>query len=235
MIRTSLALIPLTLTFALLHCGGQNASDSPAAAPTIAPAELPPAPTTGPDAGPPADAAPAVAPKTDGGAPEAAKPDTLTDDQIAGVTDSANSAEIEQGKLARLKSKDKDVQKFAAQMIAAHEDAKKTQDKLKLPTAESALGNTIGTGNASALASLKTSEGAAFDKTYIDAQVSAHRQLLDALNDKLLPNVKNPDLKAYLNQIAPHVAHHLKQAQELQSALASKTAAAPATEKPAAK
>jgi putative membrane protein len=233
MIRTSLALIPFTLTLALLHCGGQNSADSPAAAPTIAPAELPPVPTTGPDAGPPADAAPAVAPTTDGGAPEAAN--TLTDAQIAGVTDTANSAEIEQGEVARLKSKDKDVQKFAARMIAAHEEAKKNQDKLKLPTAESALGNTFGTAAASTLASLKTSEGATFDKTYIDAQVSAHQQLLDALNDKLLPTVKNPDLKAYLNQITPHVAQHLKAAQAIQRSLASKTAAAPTTEKPAAK
>lgn len=237
MTRTSLALIPLTLTLAaaLLHCGGdQKSADSPSAQPTIAPAELPPAPVNGPDAGPPADAAPGVAPKTDAGAPEAAKPDMLSDDQIAGITDGANSAEIEQGKLARLKSKDKDVQRFAAKMIAAHEEAKKNQDKLKLPTAESALGNTLGTEAASTLATLKTSEGLTFDKAYIDAQVTAHQKLLDALNDRLIPAVKNPDLKVYLNQIAPHVAHHLKEAQEIQKSVASKSAAAPA-EKPAAK
>ncbi len=236
MIRTSLALIPLTLSFALLQCGGdQKNADSANAAPTIAPAELPPAPVNGPDAGPPADAAPAVAPKTDGGAPEAAKPDTLSDEQIAGITDAANSAEIEQAKVARLKSKDKDVQRFAAKMIAAHEEAKKNQDKLKLPTAESALGNTIGTESASTLAALKSGEGSALDKSYIDAQVDAHQKLLNALNDKLIPSVKNPDLKAYLSQIAPHIAHHLKEAQELQHALASKTAAAQPSEKPAGK
>jgi len=235
MARSSLALIPLTLTLAVVHCGGQKKTDSPAAAPTIAPAELPPAPSTGPDAGPPVDAAPAVVPKADGGAPEAKKPDALTDEQIAGITESANSAEIEQGKLARLKSKDKDVQRFAAKMIAAHEEAKKNQDKLKLPTAESALGNTLGTESASTLGALKTSEGASFDKAYIDAQVTAHQKLLDALNDKMLPTVKNPDLKAYLNQLAPHVAHHLKEAQEIQRTLGGKNAAVSAPEKPAAK
>jgi putative membrane protein len=232
--RTSLAVLCLCSSFALLHCGGEQKNpDTPAAAPTIAPAELPPAPVNGPDAGPPADAAPApTAAKNDTGAPNSAKPNALSDDQIAAITDSANSTEIEEGKLARLKSKDKEVQRFAAKMIAAHEEAKKNQDKLKLPTAESALGNTLGTAAASAMNSLKSSDGAAFDKAYIDAQVDAHQKLLAALNDQLLPNVKNQDLKAYLNQIQPHVAHHLQEAQEIQQALGAKGATSAAA-KPA--
>ncbi|HEX3773186.1 MAG TPA: DUF4142 domain-containing protein [Polyangiaceae bacterium] len=231
--RSSLVVWSLCSSVALLHCGGdQKNPGTAAAAPTIAPAELPPAPVNGPDAGPPVDAAPAptaAKQSDDGTPPSASKSDALTDEQIAAITDSANSTEIEEGKLARLKSKDKDVQRFAAKMIAAHEEAKKNQDKLKLPTAESALGNTLGTAAASAMNTLKSSEGAAFDKAYIDAQVDAHQKLLDALNDKLLPSVKNPDLKAYLNQFQPHVARHLQEAKEIQQALGAKGgAAAPA-------
>jgi putative membrane protein len=234
--RTSLAAVSLVLGSTLLvHCGGdQKSADSPASAPTIAPAELPPAPTTGPDAGPPGDATPTAtdAVKPTGTQPDAAKPDALNDEQIAAITDSANSAEVEQGKIARLKSKDRDVQRFSAKMIAAHEEAKKNQDKLDLKTAESALGNTFGTEAASTMNTLKGAEGTAFDKTYIDAQVDEHQKLLDALNDKLIPNVKNPDLKAYLNQILPHVAQHLKEAETIQKALAAKIGAAPAASAP---
>ncbi|HTA92508.1 MAG TPA: DUF4142 domain-containing protein [Polyangiaceae bacterium] len=236
--RTSLALVSLVFASgSLLHCGGdQKPAEAPAPTATSAPAELPSAPTTGPDAGPTPDSAAAsndaVKPTTS--APDGIKPNALTDEQIAAVTDGANSAEIEQGKVARLKSKDREVQRFSAKMIAAHEEAKKNQDKLQLATAESALGNTIGTEAASTMNTLKSSEGASFDKAYIDAQVDEHQKLLDALNDKLIPNVKNPDLRAYLNQILPHVAQHLKEAQEIQRALAAKTAAAPATN-PAAK
>jgi putative membrane protein len=230
--RTSLAAVTLILSSSfLLHCGGdQKSADSPASAPTIAPAELPSAPTTGPDGGPPADAAPAASDgvKPTGTGTDASKPDALNDEQIAAITDGANGAEIEQGKVARLKSKDRDVQHFSAKMIAAHEEAKKNQDKLDLKTAESALGNTFGTEAASTMNALKGAEGTAFDKAYIDAQVDEHQKLLDALNDKLIPNVKNPDLRAYLNQIQPHVAQHLKEAQVIQKALAAKNAAAPA-------
>jgi putative membrane protein len=227
MIRISRGTVPLVLAAALLRCGGsEQPAAAPEPAPTLAPAELPPAPTSGPDAGTPPDSASAV---NDATKPAAGKPDTLNDEQIAAITDAANTAEVEEGKLARLKSKDTAVQKFAARMIAAHEEAKKNQDKLKLPTAESALGNTLGTEAASTMSMLKSSESKDFDRAYVDAQVRAHQKLLDALNDQLLPNVKNPDLKAYLSQIQPHVARHLKEAQELQHELPSKAATGAAT------
>jgi putative membrane protein len=230
--RTSFAALSFVLGSALLGCGGEKKpADTAANAPVLAPAELPPAPTN-PDAGAPLNSPGATnetaKPDAGAGGASAAKPDTLNDEQIAGITDAANSAEIEQGKLARLKSKDAAVQKFAAKMIAAHEEAKKNQDKLKLPTAESALGNSLGTEAASALSTLKTAEGKDFDKAYIDAQVSEHQKLLDALNDKLIPSVKNPDLKAYLNQILPHVGRHLQEAQEIQRTVASNAPSAPA-------
>jgi len=243
--RTSFVALSFALGCTLLGCGGEKKpADTAANTPVLAPAELPPAPA-GPDAGAPLNATNAgnetAKPDAGTGTANAAKPDTLNDEQIAGITDAANSAEIEQGKLARLKSKDAAVQKFAAKMIAAHEEAKKNQDKLKLPTAESMLGNSLGTEAASALNALKGADGKDFDKAYIDAQVTEHQKLLDALNDKLIPNVKNPDLKAYLNQILPHVSRHLQEAQEIQRAASSKATAAPApggkatnsTEKPA--
>lgn len=228
--RTSFAALSFALGCTLLGCGGEKKpADTAANTPALAPAELPPAPTS-PDAGAPLNSTNAAndAAKPDAAAASPAKPDTLNDEQIAGITDAANSAEIEQGKLARLKSKDAAVQKFAAKMIAAHEEAKKNQDKLKLKTAESMLGNSLGTEAASALNTLKGAEGKDFDKAYIDAQVNEHQKLLDALNDKLIPNVKNPDLKAYLNQILPHVSRHLQEAQEIQRTVPSKAGAAPA-------
>src|SRR5450432_477002 len=233
--RTSLAALSLILGSTLLHCGGdKKPADSPEPASSLAPAELPPAPASGPDAGAPPDSAKAAddSTKPDAPKPVGSVPDTLNDEQIAAITDAANSTEIEQGKTARLKSKDPDVLKFAAKMIAAHEEAKKNQDKLKLPTAESMLGNALST-SPSLMNTLKSADGQDFDRAYIDAQVDQHQKLLDALNDKLIPSVKNPDLKAYLNHIQPHVARHLKEAQEIQHSLESKTAAVTAAAKPA--
>jgi len=46
--------------------------------------------------------------------------------------------------------------------------------------------------------------------------------VLDTINDKLLPNVKNPDLKAYLEELKPRVEDHLKQAKVLRQSFDSK-------------
>jgi len=47
----------------------------------------------------------------------------LNDQQIAKITDSVNSAEIEQAKLAQQKSKNQQVRQFASMMIQHHGQA----------------------------------------------------------------------------------------------------------------
>jgi hypothetical protein len=56
---------------------------------------------------------------------------------------------------------------------------------------------------------------------------------LDAINDKLLPNVKDAQLKAYLEEIKPTVEQHLTRAKQLQQSFDSKTPSTPANQKPA--
>jgi len=214
----------LAFGFALFHCGGgQNAANAPTNPDTqMAPAERPPTPPEAVDAGNP-DAA--VAPAAVAVKSDAPKADALTDEQIAAVTEASNSAEIEQAKLAQLKSKNAAVKRFSAMMLAHHGEAKKSQDKLKLSTADSALSTTLGTDAATTMTTLKKAEGKDFDEAYAASQVEAHRKLLTAIDAQLLPGVKNPDLKAYLNDIRPKVAHHLQAAEDLQQSLGTKSAA----------
>jgi len=54
----------------------------------------------------------------------------LSQSQIAMVTELANTAEIEQGKLAQTKAKAPAVKKFAAMMVKHHTEAKNEQAKL---------------------------------------------------------------------------------------------------------
>lgn len=44
------------------------------------------------------------------------------------------------------------------------------------------------------------SKGADFDKAYIDHEVAYHQQVRDAINSTLLPNAKNPELKALIER-----------------------------------
>jgi predicted outer membrane protein len=51
--------------------------------------------------------------------------------------------------------------------------------------------------------------------------VKAHEDTLNAIDAKLLPNVKHADLKAQLQDLRPKVEEHLKQAKDLQASLAA--------------
>ena len=210
--------------FALINCGGDQ---KPADAPTMPSAEPPPEPMPTADAGtstgmnttPAATAeaqASAAAPAPD------PKAEPLSDEQIAAITDAANSAEIAQAKLAQSKSKDPDVKRFATMMIKHHGDAKQKQAKLKLKPAESSISTALESDAASTLNTLKGDKGTDFDKAYIAAQVEEHQNVLDTINQKLLPNVKSADLKAYLDEIKPRVEEHLKQAKQLQEGIDAK-------------
>jgi putative membrane protein len=151
----------------------------------------------------------------------AADSSALNDAQIAAITDHVNSAEIEQGQLAQTKSKNERVKKFAKMMIDHHGQAKKQQSKLNLSEAETPMSQQLVSEAEATLATLKEKSGSDFDKAYIQAQIDGHQKVLDALERDLLPNAKDPQLKAYLENLKPKVEQHLEQAQAAQKAIES--------------
>jgi putative membrane protein len=216
-----------------IQCGGdQRAADAPSSMPS---AEPPTDQTPEPDAGTaqsPAGLDIATAP-TEPSAPAAPKTAELNDAQIAAITETANTAEIAQAKVAQLKSKDAGVKAFAAMMIVHHGEAKQKQAKLKLKTEESGVSTALNADSGATLDALKTESGKSFDEAYIRSQITAHQKVLDTINDKLLPNVKDASLKAYLEEIKPKVEDHLKQAKQLQQSLDSKRSSTGVGSKPA--
>lgn len=218
---------------AFVQCGGeQRSAEAPVETmPSAEPPRASEAEGATTRATPAFDPAVATAPSAQPSSPPPAPapaPDPLTDEQIAAITDAANTAEISEAKIAQGKSKDADVKRFAAMMISHHSQAQQKQAKLKLKTADSGVATTLQTDAASTLNTLKTSTGRDFDKAYVSSQVDAHQKVLDTINDKLLPNVKNPELKAYLDEVKSRVEQHLKEARQLQHNLNSKTDSTPA-------
>ncbi|MEO8877207.1 MAG: DUF4142 domain-containing protein [Polyangiaceae bacterium] len=170
------------------------------------------------------DTAPAPNPKNVSDLPAPAKdPASLSDGEIAAITNAANQGEIDQAKLALKKAKSAKVKKFAQMMIDHHTAAMNDQVKLvntaKITPSSNSMSQQIGTDGATALSSLQNDSGADFDKAYIDLQVNEHQQVLTTLDQKLIPAAANPDLKAALVAFEPKVAEHLKKAQALQTEL----------------
>jgi putative membrane protein len=221
-----LTLLAALSSLAFIQCGGdQKPPETPSN--ELSPSASPPAPTPSEsDAGAATSSTASSTAAAPAATAEAAPaPPALSDEQIAAITDAANSAEIAQAKLAESKSKNAEVKRFAAMMIKHHGEAKNKQAKLKLQPADSSDSTALKADAESTLDTLKKDSGKDFDKAYIDAQVDGHQKVLDALNQKLLPNVKSADLKAYLDEIKPKVEEHLRQAKELQRNFENKSSA----------
>jgi putative membrane protein len=178
-----------------------------------------------PNTAPPEVSVPATNDPTDSAAvsgsdsPAPASP--LSDQQIAAVTDAVNTAEIEQAQLARSKSTNDQVQSFAGMMIEHHGQAKRKQTTLGIAEAESPLSLKLAAKTHTTIEQLKQKSGSEFDRAYLQAQIDGHQEVLDTIDRQLLPDAKNAQLKAYLEELRPQVAEHLERAKSAQDALAS--------------
>jgi len=148
-----------------------------------------------------------------------------TDPQIAAIVVTANQVDIDAGKLAKGKSTSKDVQAFADLMVTDHTGVNKAATdlvhKLKVTPEDNPTAQSLKKGGADNVAKLKTLSDKAFDKAYVDHEVTYHQAVLDALDKTLIPNAKNEELKALMVKVRPAFVAHLEHAKQLQSRLGS--------------
>jgi putative membrane protein len=133
--------------------------------------------------------------------------------KIGGVS----MTEVELGTLALEKAASKDVKGFAQRMI---DDHRKSGDELKaIATRKNFTWPAAPAADAQALKErLSKLSGAAFDRAYIDAMVSGHRDVLGVMKTEAQSGT-DPELKAFAGKASSTVEAHLTHALEVQRAL----------------
>ena len=153
----------------------------------------------------------------------AAQTTTPNDAQIAAIVVAANQVDIDAGKLAESKAANKDVKAFAKRMVADHTGVNKSATalvtKLKVKPEANPTSDSLTKGGQETLKRLTVLKGAAFDKTYVDNEVTYHQTVLDAIDKTLIPSAKNEELKALLVKVRPAFVDHLEHAKHLQASL----------------
>jgi putative membrane protein len=156
-------------------------------------------------------------------APALALAQKPSDPQIAHIVVTANQIDVDAGKLAKSKSKNKDVQAFAQQMITDHTAVNKQAGalakKLGVKPEDNDTSRSLKKGASENTANLKKLSGAAFDKAYVDHEVAYHQAVLDAIDKVLVPSAQNPELKDLIVKVRPAIAAHLEHAEHLQASL----------------
>jgi putative membrane protein len=160
-------------------------------------------------------------------APAAAKPASALDDPtIVAIFDAANTWDVETGTLALEKSRNKDVRDFAKMMIHDHTAVRKLgrdlATKLKVTPTPPGKDFALYQAHLAAMKQLKSLDGKAFDKAYMDHEVAYHQAVIDAVTTTLLPATQNAELKNLQTTVAPNFVAHLAVAKKVQGELASK-------------
>jgi putative membrane protein len=157
-----------------------------------------------------------------GGASSTASSGTWSDANIVALLDEANAADSSAGAIAATKGTSSSVRDFAKRMERDHHTlraqgaalAKKLNVTPAAPSddpVQSMASNETNTLNS-------TAKGKDFDKAYIDAEVDAHKAVLD-LATKAAGQTQTTELKNLIQKAAPVIQGHLDLAESIQKKL----------------
>jgi len=148
---------------------------------------------------------------------------TVSDAQIAAIVLAANTVDSTAGEMAKQKGTNPAVKQFGQTMVTDHGGVNKQAvalaGRLNLTPEENPTSTQLTQGGQQSGTQLSGLTGAAFDRAYIDHEVEYHQTVLDAIDQTLIPNAQNAELKALLQQTRPAVAAHLEMAKNLQKTL----------------
>jgi len=143
----------------------------------------------------------------------------LDDPQITTIVRAVNVAEVDQARTAVGKVRDPQVKEFAEMMIAQHGQTVKDVDalntKLGFQQSDSQLATELGVKSTRVETQLSQTDNASFDKLYITNQIDEHREVLETIDSRLVPQARHDEVKDLLQTMRPVVQHHLQMAQKI--------------------
>jgi len=143
--------------------------------------------------------------------------------QIVAVMDAMNRGEVAQAQLALARAASDPARSFAQAMARDHgtalqQDAAVADSLKAAPEPSATLEHTQRAGE-QVLAESGKLTGPAFDEMYLDQQVHLHQAALDLIDQRLLPDAKDPLLQGALREQRGTVAGHLQVAIQLRRKL----------------
>jgi putative membrane protein len=143
----------------------------------------------------------------------------LSDGQIAEFASAANAGEITVGMVAVTRAQTPAVRDYAQTMISAHNTAQARQtaivNTLGITTSTSPLSEQLSENAAAVLKQLQNASVTDFDILYVRSQIDMHLQVLQALDEQLLPNVSADALRSELVLTRTEVQGHVESARGL--------------------
>ena len=150
----------------------------------------------------------------------------LSDGEILGILVAANDGEVQMAEVALRRAHSDDVKQFAAMMKERHSEGliktKSVATKTKISPAESDVSTHLKTEVSDIVKDLKTKkESHELDQAYMDAQVTAHKEVLEAIRDRLTPSAQNGQVASLVFDTKRIVESHLNRAVDIDKKVGS--------------
>jgi putative membrane protein len=174
-----------------------------------------PAPLTAVVVTEPAAPAVATAPAAPLTVPQPAAMVAPTDAAFAQKVAASNAAEIELSRIAYVRARSPEVRAFARQLLIDHRDMAINLDNFALERGY-LIAWEIQPEMASNIERIRTLDGPAFDKAYMDLMVQAHSKSVATLETQAASGHETASLA---NASLPTVRHHLEMARDLDARL----------------
>lgn len=143
----------------------------------------------------------------------------LDDATIVGIFDAANTWDIATGSLAAKKASRQDVKDFGLMLSRDHkavqQQGRDLAKKLGVTPVPVAADFALKKDYDDTIRKLNGLSGAAFDKAFLEHEVAYHKAVIDAVTQQFLPAIKNGELKAFVEKVAPAFDAHMKGADAL--------------------
>jgi putative membrane protein len=102
---------------------------------------------------------------------------------------------------------------------AANQQAQQLAQQAGLMPADNATSQQMVSDHQAVMQRLQSLSGAQFDSAYIAHEVEFHQTVLNALDQTLIPNAQNVQLRNLLTQVRATVDAHLTRARDIQQNL----------------
>ncbi|MGH7559406.1 MAG: DUF4142 domain-containing protein [Gemmatimonadales bacterium] len=147
-----------------------------------------------------------------GSPPRSTQAPSLDDATIVAIFDGANTADIETGRLAEQRGASKEVRALGTALARDHHGVRQqARDLAKrlgvTPTPPTP--DPYAAAHAKAMAALSARQGAEFDRAFLEHEIAFHQAVIDAVKGTLLPAIRNAEVKAFVEKIAPAFQAHL--------------------------
>src|SRR5688572_4653874 len=150
----------------------------------------------------------------------------LSEAEVAHAAVTANQIDIDFAVIAKSKSTNTDVLKFAETMTNDHNaviaQAVALAKKLEVTPVSNDVSKKLTEDAKKTTKILRATSKRDFDKVYIDNEVSYHKAVISAVEGILIPETENSELKELLQNVVPALKVHLQHAEMVQKMFSGK-------------